>query len=168
MERRSFDFKPHLLYHGIMKPRRWSDEDLRRAVAQSKTYREVLLNLGLSPSSNRTHDRIRYRCDELNIDRSHFTRGGAVVPGQPRHWKPDEEIFSAGTPYTATTRRRYLKLYPFVCTRCGISEWCGEDIVLQVDHIDGDKFNNSLDNLCLLCPNCHSQTPTWGKQKSLK
>ena len=40
-----------------------------------------------------------------------------------------------------------------------------EKIKLEVDHIDGDKYNNSRENLRLLCPNCHSTTPTWRKPK---
>jgi len=44
---------------------------------------------------------------------------------------------------------------------CGITEWKGKKITLELDHIDGDRNNNSKDNLRILCPNCHSQTPTF-------
>ena len=47
------------------------------------------------------------------------------------------------------------------CQNCGISEWQGVEIPLELDHINGDSTNNSVDNLRLLCPNCHSITPTW-------
>lgn len=47
------------------------------------------------------------------------------------------------------------------CGRCSISEWLGQPLTLEVDHIDGDTNNNSRENLIALCPNCHSQTPTW-------
>lgn len=54
------------------------------------------------------------------------------------------------------------------CKRCGADEWLGEPLSLEVDHIDGDRNNNSRDNLEALCPNCHSITPTWrGKKKAL-
>lgn len=46
----------------------------------------------------------------------------------------------------------------YKCDVCGVSEWCGKPITLQLHHIDGDHLNNSLENLQVLCPNCHSQT----------
>ena len=52
---------------------------------------------------------------------------------------------------------------------CGISEWRGVSITLEVDHIDGDHANNARENLIALCPNCHSITPTFrGKNKPAK
>ena len=47
------------------------------------------------------------------------------------------------------------------CNKCGISEWNGQELVLEIEHIDGNSDNNSLDNMELLCPNCHSQTSTY-------
>lgn len=47
------------------------------------------------------------------------------------------------------------------CLFCGISEWRGQKIVLELDHVDGNSSNNVRKNLRLLCPNCHSQTDTW-------
>jgi len=67
------------------------------------------------------------------------------------------------------TRRTHLKmrllgagLLEPRCYNCGITEWRGRPISLQLHHIDGNGQNNRLENLQLLCPNCHSQTETWG------
>lgn len=54
----------------------------------------------------------------------------------------------------------------YQCSHCGISKWNGKDLVLDLEHINGDSKDNSPENLELLCPNCHSQTPTYkGRNK---
>ena len=47
------------------------------------------------------------------------------------------------------------------CESCGLEEWLGKPITLELEHSDGDRKNNTRENLQLFCPNCHSQTPTW-------
>lgn len=47
------------------------------------------------------------------------------------------------------------------CECCNNTEWLGEMITLELEHVDADRKNNTRDNLKLLCPNCHSKTPTW-------
>ena len=59
-------------------------------------------------------------------------------------------------------RRYVLERDNHTCVECGISEWNSKPITLQVDHIDGDSDNNYPINLRTLCPNCHSQTETFG------
>ena len=54
------------------------------------------------------------------------------------------------------------------CKKCGQEPiWCGEKLTLDMDHIDGDRSHNHPDNLRLLCPNCHTQTHTWGKKNRI-
>lgn len=50
----------------------------------------------------------------------------------------------------------------YSCQTCSVTEWQGKPISLHLDHTDGDAANNHPDNLRLLCPNCHSQTPSFG------
>jgi hypothetical protein len=52
------------------------------------------------------------------------------------------------------------------CSECGIEEWNGKEIVFELEHKDGNSENNVLENLCLICPNCHSQTGTY-KNKNI-
>ena len=68
----------------------------------------------------------------------------------------------AGEKTGLTAVRRYIKQQQDgKCAECGISDWNGKDITLELEHKDGNSENNSPKNLCLLCPNCHSQTPTY-------
>lgn len=55
----------------------------------------------------------------------------------------------------------------YECDMCGVSDWHGHKLSLDLDHIDGDTFNNDLSNLRFLCPNCHSTTHTYrGRNKN--
>ena len=47
------------------------------------------------------------------------------------------------------------------CELCGLDTWNGQPIPLELDHINGKRDDNRLDNLRVLCPNCHAQTPTY-------
>jgi RNA polymerase subunit RPABC4/transcription elongation factor Spt4 len=76
-----------------------------------------------------------------------------------------EEIFVDGT----VRNRYYLKgrliakgLKTRACEECGLSEWRGEPLALELHHINGDRNDNRVENLQLICPNCHSITPNWG------
>lgn len=81
------------------------------------------------------------------------------------------DVFNGKYPQypTAKLSKRLIsegyKLYK--CERCGISSWNGESISLELNHIDGNNSNHELKNLELLCPNCHSQTPTY-RSKNVK
>lgn len=65
--------------------------------------------------------------------------------------------------YSSENLKRHLLEYgvPYKCSCCGISDWQNKPITLEIDHIDGMRNHNKLDNLRFLCPNCHSQTSTW-------
>lgn len=80
-----------------------------------------------------------------------------------------DEYIKVGAVQTNKLRIKLLKegLKQPVCERCGNSEWQGQPIPLEVHHIDGNKKHNKLNNLQLLCPNCHALTPTY-RGKNIK
>jgi 5-methylcytosine-specific restriction endonuclease McrA len=51
------------------------------------------------------------------------------------------------------------------CEECGIKEWNGKSLTCELHHIDGNRGNNKLENLLIICPNCHSQTPNHSIRK---
>lgn len=80
-----------------------------------------------------------------------------------------EEILQGLHPYYpyGALKQRLLKnrVLKNECQICNITEWNGKKIVMHMDHIDGNKRNHRLENLRMICPNCHSQTPTYAGKK---
>jgi hypothetical protein len=88
---------------------------------------------------------------------------GAITP-RPRA-EPLEGIFVAGRHRSRShvkARLLLARLKEHRCEKCGLTDWCSQPISLELHHINGDGRDNRLENLLLLCPNCHSQTDTWG------
>jgi DNA-binding CsgD family transcriptional regulator/5-methylcytosine-specific restriction endonuclease McrA len=87
---------------------------------------------------------------------------GAILTRPQR--TPNEELFVVGLPRNrANLKRRLLieGLKPNSCAVCGITDWLGAPLSLAIHHINGDRRDNRVHNLELLCPNCHSQTDTY-------
>jgi 5-methylcytosine-specific restriction endonuclease McrA len=75
-----------------------------------------------------------------------------------------EQVLTVGTPYsTSKLKRRLLVagLKEAECEVCNRTTWNGEPIPLELDHINGQRSDNRIENLRILCPNCHAQTPTY-------
>jgi 5-methylcytosine-specific restriction endonuclease McrA len=68
---------------------------------------------------------------------------------------------SADVKHHAVKRARMVEERGHQCEVCRGTEWMGQSIPLQIDHIDGNSDNNAPDNFRLICPNCHAQTPTY-------
>lgn len=60
-----------------------------------------------------------------------------------------------------TTKKYLLAKFGNICNICGITEWNNKIIKMELEHINGNSEDNTLDNVCLICPNCHSQTDTY-------
>lgn len=104
----------------------------------------------------------------------HIT-GKGYLKGKTHNWGEEKnlsEILVKDSSYTNTSKlkERLLKkgLMNYKCYKCGGREWLGEPIPLELEHINGDRFDNRIENLTLLCPNCHAQTDTYrGKNKKV-
>lgn len=150
--------------------RKFSDDELKIAVATSTSIRQVLNKIGLVEAGS-NYENIKHQIAVLNLDISHI-HGRAWNKGlkfQPKHAKTLEEIFAAQERVNShKLRKRLIKanIFKAQCSNCNHVEWMGVPIPLELEHIDGDRSNNSLQNLKLLCPNCHALTPTFRRRKS--
>lgn len=131
------------------------DDDLKSAYEKHKMLSKMAVELGVPEIS------IWRRCKQLGLE---FKNGG-------KRTKLDlHEILEGKHPQFQTNKLKQRLLNEGVmenkCSCCGISEWNNKPITMQLDHIDGNSKNHLLENLRMLCPNCHSQTDTWcGKNK---
>ncbi|MER7174023.1 HNH endonuclease signature motif containing protein [Streptomyces mesophilus] len=139
---------------------RHTEDALRTAVANSNSIQDVVRHLGISNvGGNQAH--IGRRIAAHGIDTSHFTQAkrrpkGAL--GDPLTLRPREEPRIPGK----RLRRELLRLgVPEQCAMCERTYWCEQQIPLEVDHINGDWWDNRPGNLRLLCPNCHATTDTY-------
>lgn len=144
--------------------RRWSDDELRVAVAATTSVAGTIRALGLVIGGGQ-YRAIKRRIAELGIDTSHHL-GQASNRGRsmPRPKRPLSEILVEGTEIQSHQLRLRLVregLKEARCESCGLDRWMDAPIPLQLDHINGDPTDNRLENLRILCPNCHAQTPTW-------
>lgn len=111
---------------------------------------------------------------EYGLDVSHFTGQRSNIGNSNNVGISKDEFFKKdkvirGSDIIKKLISLGLKEYKCEADGCGISSWNGKPIKLQVHHKDGDHFNNEIDNIMLLCPNCHSQTDTFtGKNKKRK
>ena len=144
--------------------RQFEYSELRAAVKRSDSYAQILRVLEV-PWTAAAHRRVKVAVSRYGIDTSHFL-GQAHNRGQkfPGRGRPLREVLVAGkATSTIVLKRRLLEagLLVRVCAICEHDEWNGEPIPLELDHVNGDRTDNRLENLRLLCPNCHAQTPTY-------
>ena len=141
-----------------------SDVEFTELVLTSESYRQIALKAGYSETGSYVKKQIEERICKLNLNTSHFLKhsgGGNKIP--------DDEVFKLNSSVGQTTlRRRYLsKNYTkYECSICGQKPiWNGKELVLTLDHIDGNHHNNVISNLRWVCPNCDRQLDTYGGKK---
>ncbi|MER7479471.1 HNH endonuclease signature motif containing protein [Streptomyces sp. NPDC126510] len=147
-------------------------EEITRAVAASHSLAGVMRMLGLPPVGGSGRARVRHSIEFHGLSTAHFT-GQAHFRGTASPYRRSATQIlvrlAPGSPRTRTVllRRSLDDLgVPHVCNECGTGDnWQGRRLVLELDHINGDRLDNRIENLRYLCPSCHSQTETHSRPR---
>lgn len=153
------------------RPRRWTDNQFIMAVKNNISISGVLNDIGLRPMGG-NYKTVHIHVERLGLDTSHWLgRGHGKSKGSEGH--PLSSIMVNNSTYTNTwsLKRRILNegLLENRCQVCGIDPmWQGKELVLVLDHINGNNRDHRKENLRMLCPNCNSQQSTFcrGQSKS--
>ncbi|HSH55219.1 MAG TPA: HNH endonuclease [Candidatus Limnocylindrales bacterium] len=155
------------------KKRSWTDEQLMLAVKESYSYRAVLIALKLAPAGG-NYVQVQKRIKELSIDTGHFTgprwNVGKTYHMQNRAVLTDLLVLDTDVQSYKLKKRLYESgLKSPKCELCGWAQAALDGrIPLELDHINGNHRDNRIENLRILCPNCHSLQPTHrGKNKKV-
>lgn len=147
----------------MRKYRNYNENDIREAVRTSSSLAETLRKLGLKDVGG-NYRTIKANILKYKIDSSHFTGQGWNKFGHPsfgNSGKPLLAVLDINSSLSSANVKERLfnnKIKENKCDICGISKWMGKSIVCELHHINGDNTDNRLENLQILCPNCHSQT----------
>jgi len=144
--------------------------ELQTLLDTSNSYSDLLRKIGLNPKGGnpKTLKRI---IKEYSLDETKLCENRKKIYSKNSFYahihnkKPIEDILSNKqvfhSSYNLLKRLVEEGYKEYKCESCGINEWLGKPISLQLEHVDGNHYNNNLENLKVLCPNCHSQTETF-------
>lgn len=157
-----------------MRTKTWNDEQFINAVKNNTSIAGTLrsLNLKITGANYKT---VKTNVKRLNLDTTHWS-GCGHLKGKNHNWSKKQNLSDILVQDSNFISTHHLKwrlinegVLTYKCDVCGITEWNNKQIILQLDHINGNNTDNRIENLKLLCPNCHSQTPTFsGKNKTIQ
>lgn len=152
---------------GSNRNKRFDDATLISAVEKALCLSDVIRGVGLLPVG-RNHQTVQRRIDKLGLSTTHFNVSEALKRNKKQSVASADPV-----EYIKTASRQRLRplvirydLVEYKCVSCGNDgNWLNKPITLELDHMDGDSTNNEINNLRFLCPNCHSQTETFGRKR---
>lgn len=138
-----------------------TDQEFVDAITNSSSIRQVLIGLNLNYRGAGNYKTVRNRIKQLSLNTDHFVRGSKlvtinglnVVPTE-KHLVLNKDGYGIGT---SSLKNRLFRdgFKHYQCEKCGISEWNGEKAPLELHHINCNPSDNRIENLIILCANCH-------------
>jgi len=151
-------------------PYKYSEENLKKIVVSSKNFSDVCRNIGLSTGHGNRQTVIKY-CKRYNLDTSHFDNGKHALSNSENKRNSKYTLKEILVPNSFYKNNHQIKkklinagIKKNECEGKGCNikgEWLGREITLHLDHINGINNDNRLENLRILCPNCHAATDTY-------
>ena len=153
----------------MRKYEQYTKNELQNFCNESESFRELAIKIGYAPNGGSGIKQIKEMIKEYNLETSHFV--GQAHTKNKGKFRTQTEKYITGevkiTPHKLRLRLLSEGCFEKKCNKCGNTTWLGEEIPLELHHKDGNKENNSIENLELLCPNCHVFTDTY-KTKNWK
>lgn len=145
-----------------------TDDEFKDLILNSINISEVLFKLGYSVEGNSWgFSEVKKRMLDLGLTSYDF-KGKSVLREETDRVKVTKEnLLKENSNHKRIVLRRFIlhnNLLEYKCAICGITKWNGKTLSLELDHINGINNDNRLENLRFLCPNCHSQTSTFGSK----
>jgi len=146
-----------------MTNKKWTDQNLIEAVENNISLRQTILSLGLCGRGGGSYRTIQQKIKELNLSTSHWL-GQGHLKGKNHNWNNKvslESVLIENSTYSVGSLKERLIKENILLNQCAecllLPTWNNKKLVLQLDHINGINNDNRIENLRLLCPNCHSQ-----------
>lgn len=144
--------------------KKWDEQQLADAVKASESIRSVLIKIGLKPAGG-NYTFINKQIKLLRLDISHF-KGKAWNKGRklPSKRKSLDDLLVVDSNYQSYKLKKLLFKFGLKNQECELCGWAKISLdgrlPLELDHVNGDGRDNRIENLRILCPNCHSLQPT--------
>lgn len=143
---------------------KYTKELIESVCRESYSYRQCLSKLGLKEAGG-NYACIKKKIQEYGVDISHFHHKAwnKGKKNESRKRPIEDYLSNKQTIKSWTLKKRLLKenIFQHKCENCKSTTWLDKEIPLELHHIDGNHFNNNLDNLSMLCPNCHALTDNY-------
>lgn len=141
----------------MAKWRQLSETEFEQLVKESRSFQDLAQKIGYEKTGGGTQTSLKQAVKERQLDTSHFLGQG---------WNKENYDYSSFEKNSLKKRGKttlipLMKLRGRQCECCKNTEWLSQPINLEIHHKNGDRSDNSLENLELLCPNCHSYTETF-------